>query len=31
MKDLIDTVLEQVNVGGCIVFCSRRSDAISSW
>ena len=24
MKDLIDTVLEQVNVGDCIVFCNRR-------
>lgn len=23
MKDLIDTVLEQVNVGDCIVFCNR--------
>ena len=23
MKDLIDTVLEQIEVGDCIVFCSH--------
>ena len=23
MKDLIDTVLEQINIGDCIVFCNR--------